>query len=225
MVTVTNILTTSAGLLNDSAKAVYTDAVQLPYFNMALAELLEEMQRSGLSFNYSTNSVSTITAGITNIGGPGGPSLPMDLIEPINLYERDVDTDEDYLEMRKTTFLPSLTVLTSSLIWWTWQEQQIKFIGATTDRQIKIEYLRRGMQPVTDVNQVMPIINADTFLHFRTAALCAEFIMENTERANALNSNAALRLDTFISTKVKQTQSTPVRRRGFRSSIRNRSSW
>jgi hypothetical protein len=224
MVTVSDVLGLSAALLNDNARAVYTNAVQLPYFNMALAELQEEMQRNGIAFNNAVAEVEVPT-GVLSIGGPGGPTLPTNLVEPINLYERDTDaTNEDWADMVQKEFLPTYTVQTQSLIYWAWQQQQIKFLGATSDRTIKIEYISDGMAVVTDVDQNIPIIEAKSFLQYRTAALCAEFIMENPERAAALNGNCVLRLDTSLAIKIRTKQSIAVRRRPFRLSRKVRGS-
>jgi hypothetical protein len=211
----------SASLLNDSALSVFTYPVQLPYLNIALDELQETMEQNNISFTNSVKESVVISAGITSIGGGGlDPTLPVGLVEIRALYERNNGSSENFVQMRQVEFLPNIDVLTAELIWWTWQEQIIKFIGATGDREVRIEYIKRQLGNMQNEGGMIPILNAKTFLEYRTAGLCALFIGENPERAEQLNGLAVLALDRFLSINTKGKQSFPTRRRPFMAAYR-----
>ncbi len=62
--------------------------------------------------------------------------------------------------MTKCEFLPEYQVTWQSLIYWTWQEQTIKFLGATSDREVKIHCIRAIMPDLTDATNPIDIINS-----------------------------------------------------------------
>lgn len=216
------VMDRAAALLNDTALTVFPYAAQIPHLNIALDELQESLEQNNVGVTNSTSSIFIITAGAIDIGGSTGPALPTDLIEIQQLFERDSGTSEDFIGMTRTEFLPQYTVLTDWLIYWSWQNQIIRFIGATSNRDVKIEYVANNLTPVTSANSVINIINAKSFLAYRTAALCAEYIGENKSRADDLNVNASLAIDRMLGINTKGKQSISIRRRPFMSAYKSR---
>lgn len=221
--TVGALLDNSAVLLNDSAKSVYTYAVQLPFFNMAQKELQELMEQNNVP---ATNEVAPTTlivaVGVVAISFSTVPALPADLIEIQQLSERLNGAAEDYIPMTRREFLPTLVEQTESLIWWAWQNQELRFLGATTPRQLQLNYIASRLPVVTSTATSITLINADSFLQYRTAALCSQFVGENKTRADDLNAFAGAAADRFLGIDTKGRQAIAVRRRPFMASYKNR---
>lgn len=212
-----DVMDQSAVLLNDAAKDIYTYTTMLPYLKIAYDELAEQYETNNIPITNETNTSSVITTAMTDIGGSTGPALPTDLIEPRTLYERLDGTTDDYIPMTKKEFLPPFTELTDSLVYWVWQDQIIKFLGALTDRDVRIDYIGNTLTPLVDNTTIISAINSKSFLSFRTAALCAAYIGENPDRASQLQGDADNALGRLLNIPVKSNQAIATRRRPFRS--------
>lgn len=221
------IMRASAALLNDAAQTNFTNEAMLPYLNMAWKELREFCQQH----NYGiTNKVSTqvvIPAGTTVVGDPSGVSLPGDLLEIRELYERQDGTTDDFIPMTRVEFLPPTQVITAWLTWWTWNGQKIEFIGATQDQQLRIDYIADIFTDI-QLNQLeinLPLINSHSFLQYRTAALVARFVGENESRSEELNVTAQLAVDRFAAINTKGRQAIATRRRPFMMAYKTNSNY
>jgi hypothetical protein len=239
--TAANVMDKAASLMNDTAKTVYTYAAQMPYLNMALNELEEHFQLNNIPVTNQTSVPITVLAGITTIppfdgvGVEGEPPLggtvppivtyPQDLVEIQGIYERLAGTTNPFIPLVKREFLPHPIddLPTESLQYWIWENQVIKFIGATTDREVKLDYIRTIFPEVTNQAAVIGVINAKTFLFYRTAALCTQFIGENQSRATELNNFAVLALDRVTGIGTKAKQSITTRRKPFMAAYKRRS--
>src|SRR5215204_5864065 len=180
------VMNISASLLNDSARSVYTYAAQLPYLQMALHELREAYELNDIQTTQDVSSVIELDAGITSVGYNGVPplSLPDDMVEPAQLWER-VRGIDPYVPMTRRDYLPlSLAgIQTGQFVFYVWQDNEIRVMAANRNNDIKIDYVRELFQSVVDENSSLNVINAATFLQYRTAALCAEFIERNLTSA------------------------------------------
>lgn len=221
-ITAGEVMDLAGALLNDPSVRIFTYTKQLPYLKMAYDELGQLLEENNVEAINALSTALTITTAMTDIGGNTGPALPSDLILPETLYERLSGSSSDYIEMKKVDFLPTTVTLTNDLIWWAWQNQVINFSGALTNRQVKIEYLGNTLVAVSSQTSPIYLFNAKNFLAERTAALCADFIGEDTERAQKLNGLAGSSLDRVININVKGEQATPVRRRPFLASYNRR---
>jgi len=218
------VMRISAALLNDSARTVYTYVAQVPYLNIAMQELEEYFQLNDIPATQETTSVAIpVDAGVTSLQFNVIPGLPDDMVEPQKLWERTRNTGS-YVQMtRRPSLNHSLdSIQVGSLGIYVWEDQMIKFFAANGDNDIKIDYLQRLFTTIVDENSVINIINAKTFLEYRCAALCAEFIGENKTRADDLNDFAGLAIDrtTGIGSKTKQVMVT--RRKPFRGAYKRR---
>lgn len=205
----------AAALLNDAIKSVFTYAVQLPFLKIAYAELQEEMELANFQMTNEVSSTLVINVGVTSTGFATTPALPADLIEIQGLYERLSGSNEDYQIMTRVDYLPPYVQTTEALIYWTWEQQTIKFLGATSIRDVRLNYIGAVLTPIVDQTTILNLINCRTFLGYRTAALCAEFYGENKTRADALNEDAAIALSRFMGIDSKARQAMPTRRRPF----------
>jgi hypothetical protein len=225
MITAGQIMDGAAALLNDSDLSSFTYAVQIPYLNIALEDLRQEMEINNIP---CTNAVSTaiyIPVGTTGIGGDNQPALPQDLVEIQKVSERLHGTTDDFIQITKMEFLPETSVITEDLLYWAWVGQQIKFLGALTDRDVKIEYISAVIPDVVNEGSVIKVINAGLFLKYRTAALCAEYTGENKTRSDDLNLEAERALYKFLNLPTKGRQSIFVRRRPFRAAWKSRTAF
>ena len=219
------VMNAAAAALNDVARTVYTYTAQIPHLNTALQELEEEFELNDIPVTAATSAVINVPEGTDEIvfNGVAGESLPDDLIEPQRLWER-TEVIDPYYPMTKVDAIPlyMVGVETSQMIFWVWESQKIKVLAANQDNDIKMEYTRNLFTPVVDENSIIGVINAQTFLQYRTAALCAEFIGEDKARAIDLNAFAALAIGRATGIGTKGRQAIVTRRRPFRASYKRR---
>lgn len=230
-VTGANVMDVSASLLNDTAKSVYTYAAQSPYLRLALQELREYFELNNIPVTQETSAVIQINAGVTQIiynaaGTPTNPKLPDNMVEPAQLWERARGIDP-YVPMTKRDYLPHYLegVLTPQFIFYTWNGQKIEVLPANQNNDIKIDYILQlfpDAGATVDNNTIINVVNCQTFLEYRTASLCAEFIERNQTSAQALGAYSVLALDRATGIGVKGKQNIFTRRRPFRAGYKKR---
>lgn len=216
------VFETARFLLNDTEGAVFNDTVLLPAIKLAMNDLRLECEDNNIPYTNMTSAGITVPAGTTNIGGNGGPALPSDLVEIIEMYERIAGTSNDFMRMDRRIFLPKTDYETNYLEVYTWQKQIVHLIGAVNDIEVKIDYVGDTLSQIVDANSQILIYNSISFLQFRTAALAAEFIGENASRADSLNIQAARCIETMENIGIKNQQNAPIRRRPFMSRYKQR---
>lgn len=213
-----------APLMNDSAKDVYTYTAQLPYLGMALDELMEEFQLNGIPVTQKTSALINVAVGVTEIAPAEGtaPNYPSNLVEIVQIWERLQGSSEQFIPVKKRDFLPHYVQKVDSLIVWAWNEQKIKFLGATTAREVKLDYIFALFPDIDTMNEntVIGIINARSYLQYRTAGLCAEYIGENETRAASLNAAAVAAIYRSMGISIKAKQQVVHRRRPFRAAYK-----
>jgi hypothetical protein len=222
------VMDLAAADLNDPNKSIYTYAVMLPYLRMALQELREDFELNGISVVQDTSAVIPVDAGVTEIGFQPNASnantvLPADLVEPEQLWESNRGTDQ-YIPMRRKSFIPHNLqgVRTSYLGIWVWESNKIKLLGSNNDNDIKIDYTKQLFNNIVSEASPINVINASTFLHNRTAALCASLIGQNPTRSEELNIYAVNGLEKATGISIKGKQSIVTRRKPFRSGYKTR---
>lgn len=222
------VMDKAAALYNDSAKQVVTYAVQLPYLNLALQDLRKKMELNNSPVTNETSTAILVAANITRIGftTPMPCRLPADLVEIQQLWQRQAGINP-YAIMQRLDFLPKYIEGVESNMWniWAWEGNEIRVPAANQDNDLKIDYVRSLFMNVTSANDQLSVINADSYLEFRTAALLAEFVGENPTRAISLNGQAELAWDLMSGIETKGKQEIYVRRRPFRSAWKNRATY
>lgn len=220
------VLNAAAVLLNDPIRQTYTYTATLPYLQIALQELREHFEQNNIPVTQETSSIITMAVGQTTIifNGVGVPTLPNDLVEPAQLWERPSGTVDGFVPMTKRDYLPHYLegVSQSQFVYYTWNGQQIQMLPANTPIDIKIDYIGELFENFVDQNSPINVINARTFLEYRTAALCAEFIERNMTSAQGLNAYALIGIDRATSIGVKGKQNIMTRRRPFRMGYKKR---
>lgn len=213
------VMDAAASLMNDTAKVTYSYSVQPPYLNMALQELQEYYELHNISVTEEVSAVIQVDIGETEItyGATLTPALPNDMIMPKQLWERTRNIDP-WVPMTRRDFLPHNLegIQTNMFIFWVFQSQKIKLLASNQNNDIKMDYIRNLFTPVVNESSFINVVNAATFLQYRTAGLMAEFIERNQPTADKLNSYAALAIDRAAGIDIKGKQNIMTRRRPFR---------
>lgn len=196
-------------LLNDPSGNIYPDDKVLPLLQKAYAELQTKMMLNGLPVLKEQSTALTVVAGTLNLAD--GAGLPSDLVYPIELAERAQSSGAIYQQMDETDWEVD-TPQSESLLYWNWREEEIKFLGATTNREVRIRYMK-GLTRITATTTPIAVNNATTFLAARCAAIAAFVLGSNPTRADGLNGDAQSALTDLIAILVKRGQGLGIRRR------------
>ncbi len=213
-----DVMDTAAALLNDAAKTRFTYAAQLPYMKKAFRELRQLMEVNNVPITSLVAEMLSIPAGTLEISYVTTPALPEDLVNIRQLWERAEGIDP-WVPMTRVETLPySLDgAPTANFRIWSWQGNAIKLLETTQINDLKVDYIDQ-LDAIVDENSTITIINGQTFLENRVAALCAQYQSEDKERANDLNADAEAALDTLTIIETKSKQAIFTRRRPFRQS-------
>lgn len=221
------VMDMAASMMNDTAKTVYTYAAQIPYLQMAMQELREYFELHSISVTQEVTAVIQVDAGQNQIvyNGTTTPSLPSDFVEPLQLWESSRGQN-GYTPLARRDFIPPYMadIITNSFGYYTWNGQVITLPTANADNDVKIQYIRQLFTPLIDQTSIINIVNAQSFLEYRTAGLMSEFIERNTTSADRFNNNAVLALDRVAGISAKSRQTIMTRRRPFRGNYK-RGGW
>jgi hypothetical protein len=102
------VMDRSAALMNDPAKTDYTYAAQLAYLNMAIDELVENLEESNSSPTNATSAVITIGIGknmIVSVDDGDTPTYPINLVEIQGVGERAAGGNDAFLPLSRRDFL------------------------------------------------------------------------------------------------------------------------
>lgn len=225
------VMDRAAVLMNDAARSIYTYAIQVPYLNMALQELQEYFELNNVPVTDDfTSAPIVVPAGVTSIGFapdpivPNTPYLPDRIIEPKVMWVSQLGQNE-YVPIQRLDFLPRYQegVEISFINAFVWQLQEIRFLPANAALDVKLDYIRDIFGIVADETEDLDVINAASFLEYRTASLLAQFCAENPTRAQSLNADASIALDRVVGIGTKGRQAINTRHRPFRSGYKRRS--
>ena len=219
------VMNKAAALVNDVSRTQYTYAVQVPYLQMAMQELQEYFELHSVPVTEKRSAIIPVDAGIVEVGYDAGPTLaelPDDMVEPEAVWESPRGLDS-WIPMTRRASIPVTASPTGQLGIYVWQEQILKFLPSNQNNDVKIDYIRQLFTEITDNTSTINIVNARSFLEFRTAGLLAEFVMHDDPTAQKLNGYASLAMDRATGITVKGKQSIMTRRRPFRSGYKRRS--
>lgn len=229
--TAATVMNLAASLLNDAAKSVYTFAVQIPYLNMALQELQEAFELANIPVTTELSAIIEIDADVASVGyAPtppiaNTPYLPNDFVEPRLVWESTRDLNQ-WTPMTRVQQLPLYAegVQIPQLLQYVWQSQRLTWLPADADNDIKVTYVKQLFTTITGSTDSIGVVNAASYLQFKTAALCARYVGENPTRADTLDIEAVAALDRAEGIGIKGQQSIITRRKPFRSGWKSRKS-
>lgn len=223
------VLDLSRASLNDVGVGVYDNTVLLPYLNMSLMELQELFEQSNVPVTFKTSATINVPAGsfgITEIGFSTSPALPEDLIEIQEVWQSQ-EGQNNWVPVQRKNYLTQDILSNTQISYiavWAWIDQKLCVLTPNTDNDLKLDYIKYLFPQLTvdDLSDDLTVLNAASFLQYRTAALAAANVMEDAERANGLNTNASLALDRVLSISAKGQQGIYIRRRPFRAAYKRR---
>ena len=209
VITVADVLLSARGVyLNDPAGVRLSDAKLIPALKIAQGMLETALEENSVQCKNKEHGPIKIVAGATNL------PLPADFVWPVKLEERIADSSDLYVPMAQRRWVPQ-EVQGDTLKYWIWNNDKIQFLGATTDRDVKLYY--QGLFPALNVTTDGVYNYASEYYAAKLAWFVHTFIEQSPTLAVECNAIAESHLDQIIRIMVKKGQSMPVRRRPFRS--------
>lgn len=208
MATVGDALKSARSFLGDDNALTWSDSVLVPKLAEAHRELVLELELYGIPVTRVTAGPFTVTAGAKDLG----LNQPADIVEPTSMLERAVGgAMDDFVSMIELPSVPELTPV-SNLIYWAWEQEKIKFVGATQNREVLLKYRKSITAPVLNTAQ-LGFIFAELFIGPRVASLA---VPPGSKEAIAFEAAARNNLEKIIQMNVVGMQSMPRRRLPYR---------
>jgi hypothetical protein len=161
--------------------AVFTDPVLLQYVNSAYRSVRRALSMAGTP-NFVTDDNYFVIPKVVVIDPSADvpftdatlPQLPVDLLEPVEIFERQNGTQDDFVQMQNLTSHGGLPSVPQGAVlgFWEWRTDGIFFRGATFDQQIRLRYKRLLLDLVDGTSQVL-IPDAQDCIAFLAAAEAA----------------------------------------------------
>ncbi len=160
--------------------AVWTDFVLIPYLNQAYGKVRRGVSNVGQESMVRDDVLLVVTAlanpdpsavvAITDATAPPN-QLPVDLIEPLKIWERPNGSAQDFQEMSDMTRKGGLPSRFQEQVLgvWEWRGDGIYFIGALQDTQIRLRY-RASFLDLADGTSTIQIRDSVDCLALLTAA-------------------------------------------------------
>jgi hypothetical protein len=211
--TVASILPRAAAKLNDSEQTLFTNDALMPYAQDAADELQMQLELYGILVLEKRTAPIIVPAGTKSLAFPptGPPLLPADMLEPQRLSERLSGSQDQYTPMTMRMWEPNI-LPTENLRYWVYREEDIKFVGALSARDVQLDYIKR-LIVVTDQSSIISVNNSQLFMICKIASIAALDIGENPTRGADLQKEAGGFLSDLIRIGVKTKQRTRTRRR------------
>lgn len=207
-ITAGEVMQRAASLLNDRNRTMWTYTVLLPYLQQAWEELQIELENNHLPVTKEVSSLITVAAGATSV------TLPSNLILLVGVKERTQGSSEDFTDLEETDWPLLNYTSTTTLGYYTWLGETLQVPAATTNREVKLHYVR-SLSSINDENSIINLINSKPFLALKTAAIAADLSGRAPEIAQSLEVRAGIALHKLVSIKVGALHGMPVRRPGW----------
>ena len=208
--TADDIITDAAVLLNDREQVQWSDTDLLPFVQKAYREFSIRSRELGIQSMLEISAKVEIPTSKTSIT----TSDILDLSYPIQVLEREDGSSDLYSPMTELQWEPQQEKA-QSLDYWIWREDEIKFLGATTAREVIVHY-KKNVTEISSIATPIAIIDSRLFLAARAAALASALAGGNMERASILNMDAENALQSFFNSQVKSKQGNAIRHKAYR---------
>lgn len=195
--------------LNDSSQLVYTSAILLPFVNMALEELEEELQ----VYNVDPLRVESITI-LVAIGDTVLTQMPTDYIEAVALYERLQGSSDAWMPVRETDWVDVNLTESETILNWASRGGQIRITPPIGDREVQLKYLK-GLTEATSTGTALDIAGSLRFLGLVTARNAARDLGNSINKANSYEPDIQRAKDRLVRRLENEQQALGVRRRPY----------
>ena len=200
-------LTSARGYLNDTPANVWTDAQLIPLLQEAHRELQTKLWVVGSPVVRAQSTIITVPSGTISLND--ATLMPADMLTPFRLVEfaATTETAADATEMTEVTFIP-LKAQGTILSYWSWMDEDIKFLGASADRKIIIFYRKEITIPKLTTDPI-GILFGELYLGARGAAI-AQGSLGNAAAATTLGTISDANFDLVV--KSQRGQQNPSMR-------------
>jgi len=195
--------------LNDPSATLFTNTILTPHLKTAYEHFRNECALNGISVEYRIASPATIAIGAVTYG-----TLPTDFLLPIKLEERTSGSTDLYIPMTEVRFLPEIDQSTM-LTYWTWSDNNIRFVGATQANQVRLTYFWDFSPDAVTAATTDLRANGRSYLAAKVASLAHLWINQNETLAKACNDVAEMQLQKIIGIMIRNTLGVPVRQIPF----------
>jgi hypothetical protein len=125
---------------------VFSDSVLLPFLNKGYRKVQRQLGARGAK-SMTSEIELTLKAGDTGffdtVSGSGSSPLPDDFLAPRTLKEKALGSSDRYIPMHDPVDqIPDVPQQATLQGLWSWREDAIYFIGATSDRSVLLRYFR-----------------------------------------------------------------------------------
>lgn len=202
--------------LNDVGSQIWDNNTLLPYLKEAHKDLLLVLWLNDIPVikEISSTPINVAALGITI-------TVPTDLLEPIEIKERTQGSSEDWILMREMDYIPVGITQETTLRYWSWREEVLNLIGATTAREVIIKYWK-SLSELSSANSNLGFTLAEAFLGPQAAGYAAGSVSNLTLAGELLWIQgqsvgiAGAKLDMILRANIKGQQNLPVRRIPYR---------
>ena len=211
--TLTNIVTRAQAALGDQSGDFWVLANLLPFINTAYRSFDRAYRINSIPFARARVVLTPFTAGTLKLDRTTSPlACPTDFLEPIEIWEKNVgDPDTGYgLMDRASDQLPDIAQGTSLNIW-DWFQGSIYFLGATTDRTLRLDY-QRGVVDLVSGTDALVLDDALDPVAYLAASEAANSVGQKA-LGDSLLAKGTQMIDDLVTTEIKTMQRTSRRRR------------
>jgi hypothetical protein len=134
-ITASECISAAAAYLNDFGLLTWTKERLFAHLLQAHKQLQVRLMLNGLPVIKKTSDIIVVPVNQLDLND----DQPTDLVEPITVWERLSGSSDNFVEMKEKGWEPE-TTQSSELRYWTWYGELIKFLGATTIRDVKVKY-------------------------------------------------------------------------------------
>jgi len=218
--TVQQVLLTAQTFLNDFGQKNWVKENLQQFLAEAHRDLQLQLQLNGIPVIKKKSTIATIPiVGLSPYTGPvqwpEQSTALADLIQPLECWERPTGStlESDWNLMTPKSFLPAMDPV-QDLIYWSWMEEQILFIGSTALKDVKLYYNGGIKIPVAD-EDLMGFLNAESYVAPHLAALAADSVGAPNLSAR-LERRADKNLELILQANILAEQGMPISRRPYR---------
>jgi hypothetical protein len=216
--TLTDLVTKSQALLNDTGGTYYTLAILTPYIDLAVDELDSVLRNNGVPQTKFVSSVLTVTAGTIVLNQGSSPAIPANLVEPLLIFERAVGgAEQDFIQLIGPATIPNVNVGTSLVYWDLVMDSSngltIQFNpagGASSNREIRIIY-EGEVVPMSSGSDKSVFLGAENAIVYKTCTLVAGS-RGNGTAVQGFEDQWIKARDRYVEEQVKLNQAVPGRR-------------
>jgi len=190
--------------MGDADKTEWTNGKLLPFLNSAYEELQQEMELNNYHILRTTSTEFLVPIGALTL------NVPSDFVYLIELEEKTPNTQDLYVTITEKAWEPRQKP-GQCLVYYSFREGVFNFIGATTDRLVRVRYLKLLPELTLSPVEVVPIPNCKKYLSHKTAYLASAMQAQQKTRAEYNNAEAEKALERMHGLNAKMKQSTPTR--------------